>query len=175
MKLLVKKLHPDAIIPKYQTKGAAGFDVHALITKDIKDSHNRTHILHTDYSHKDGIWEESPVIYLEPNSRFIVHTGLAFSVAEGYEMQIRPRSGLAAKHGITIVNSPGTLDNGYLNELFIILHNLGEENFIIRNGDRIAQCVINKFEHADFDEVEEFPQEVLDTDRGGGLGSTGIK
>jgi len=115
MKLLVKKLHPDAIIPKYQTKGAAGFDVHALIKKDVKESYNRDQIVNVDYIHKDSTmgavrWEENLVISLEPNSQFLVHTGLAFSVPEGYEMQIRPRSGLAAKHGITITNSPGTLD-----------------------------------------------------------------
>ena len=165
MQLKVKKLHPDAIIPKYQTKGSAGFDVHALIEP---------------FDAPYGVPPFSEIITIDavtvlPMSQVIIKTGLAFSVPEGYEMQIRPRSGLAAKHSITITNSPGTLDNAYLDELFIILYNLGTKPFMIEHGDRIAQCVINKIEQVKLEEVEEFPEDILKTDRGGGLGSTGIK
>jgi len=107
-------------------------------------------------------------------TQMVIHTGLSFSVPEGYEMQVRPRSGLSFKNKITITNSPGTIDSDYINELMIILYNLGEETFVIKNGDRIAQCVINKIEQVDFEEVEEFSQDIIDKDRGGGLGSTGV-
>jgi len=105
----------------------------------------------------------------------MVKTGLSFVVPDGYEMQIRPRSGLAAKYSITITNSPGTLDSSYRDELIIILHNLGEHTFNVHHGDRIAQCVINKIETVDFEEVKEFSEEDMEKDRKGGFGSTGIK
>ena len=170
MKLLVKKLHPDAIIPKYQTKGAAGFDVHAVIeeNRDISNcdcnGDNPCLCLPDEYGKRE--------IKIFPKSQVIIDTGLAFAVPEGYEMQIRPRSGLAAKYGITIVNSPGTLDGDYRGPLKVILYNLGNESFFINHGDRIAQCVINKIEQVDFEEVEELEE----TERGSrGFGSTGIK
>jgi len=163
MKLLVKKLHPDAIIPKYQTKGAAGFDVHAVVKDDVFVG---------DRVSEQYRYDGSFVIVILPKSKYIVNTGLAFAVPEGYEMQIRPRSGLAAKYGITIVNSPGTLDGDYTGPLKVILYNLGNESFFINHGDRIAQCVINKIEQVDFEEVEELEE----TERGsGGFGSTGIE
>ena len=160
MNLKVKKLHPDAIIPKYQTKGSAGFDVHALI--DGK----------TGFGVPPNTYEVRAIV-IPPMSQVIINTGLAFAVPEGYEMQIRPRSGLSFKHKITITNSPGTLDSDYNSELMIILYNLGDKNFLIEHGDRIAQCVINKIEQVNLKEVDEFPQDVIDKDRGGGFGSTG--
>jgi len=145
MQVKIKKLHPDAIIPQYQTKGSAGFDVHAL--------------------------EE---VRLPSGQRGIIKTGLAFVIPEGFELQIRPRSGLATKYGITITNSPGTLDSDYTDQLFVCLHNLGDMNFTAHKGDRIAQCVVNKIEVVDLVEVEEFSAEDMEKDRGGGFGSTGV-
>jgi len=145
VKVKIKKLHPDAIIPQYQTKGSAGFDVHAL--------HG---------------W------VLHPGGRAIIETGLAFVIPDGFELQIRPRSGLAAKHGITITNSPGTLDSSYRNSLMVILQNTSTHSFAIEQGDRIAQCVVNKIEVVDLVEVEEFSAEDMEKDRGGGFGSTGV-
>jgi dUTP pyrophosphatase len=152
MNVYIKKLHPEAIIPKYQTKGASGFDLHALIPNSwsVKD--------------KKGILE------LNPGERSIVPTGLAFEIPYGYEMQIRPRSGLAAKYGITIVNTPGTVDSDYRGEVSIILLNTSSEPVYIECKDRIAQGVIVPVVQAELIEVTE----LSDTQRGEGkFGSTG--
>jgi len=111
----VKKLHPDATIPKYMTDLAAGMDICALLEK---------------------------IQILEPGQRCLIPTGLAFAISPGYEIQVRPRSGLAIKHGITLVNSPGTIDADYRGEVGIILINHGLENFTINSGDRIAQLIV---------------------------------
>lgn len=130
-------------LPKYETKDSAGIDLKAVC--------------------------QEPVI-LKPMERCIVKTGLFMALPEGYEAQVRPRSGLAAKHGITVLNSPGTIDADYRGEVGVILINLSEEEFQITNGMRIAQMVIAKFEQAHFVEVEELSE----TERGaGGFGSTG--
>lgn len=138
----VKTLNPKAVIPQYQTKGAAGFDFHACL--------------------------EEPIV-INPGERRLIGTGLAMQIPYGYELQVRPRSGLALKKGISVVNSPGTVDYGYLDEIGIILINHGEHDFIINPGDRIAQGVLKEVPQAVFEEVEEFEG----YNRGGGFGSSG--
>ena len=138
----IKKLHPNAIIPQYQTKGAAGFDFHACL--------------------------EEPIV-INPGEYRLIGTGLAMQIPYGYELQVRPRSGLALKKGISVVNSPGTIDYGYLDEIGIILINHGEHDFIVNPGDRIAQGVLKEVPQAVFEEVEEFEG----YNRGGGFGSSG--
>lgn len=158
MQVKIKKLDMNAIIPKYQTKGSAGFDVHALFET------GEEYFLHGQLVN----------CILKPGERKTIRTGLAFSLPENYELQIRPRSGLAVKHGITITNSPGTLDSDYIMELLICLHNLGDKSFAINNGDRIAQCILAPVTQAKFIEVKEFSDEDINKDRGGGFGSTGV-
>ena len=133
-----------AFIPQYQTDGAAGADICAYL--------------------------EEPYV-LEPGARYAVPTGLFLEVAEGYEVQIRPRSGLAAKFGITCLNTPGTIDSDYRGEIKVILINLGNSDFVISNGDRIAQMVVSPLYRAEFEIVDELSE----SDRGeGGFGSTGV-
>jgi dUTP pyrophosphatase len=144
MILKVKKLKENAEIPRYMSEFASGMDVFACLDKPVA---------------------------LKPLARALIPTGIALSIPAGYEVQIRPRSGLAIKHGITLVNSPGTIDADYRGEIKIIMINLGNEDFEIKHGDRIAQMVINKVEKLKTEEVETLDK----TDRGeGGFGSTGI-
>lgn len=132
-------------LPKYQTVQSAGMDLRANI--------------------------DAPVI-LKPLDRKLIPTGLHISLPEGYEAQIRPRSGLTIKNGITIINTPGTIDPDYRGDVGVILVNISNEDFVVKPGDRIAQMVINKFEQAKFEVVEELDE----TERGeGGYGHTGIK
>ena len=141
MKLKIKKLNLEAIIPAYQTKEAAGFDLHS-----IED------------------------VVIKPNERKLISTGLAFEIEFGYEVQIRPRSGLAAKHGVTVLNTPGTIDSDYRGEIKIILFNHGDKEFIINNKDRIAQMILTPVHKMSLEEVDNLPDSV----RGrGGFGSTG--
>lgn len=129
--------------PSYETPGSAGVDLRA----NIED-----------------------VIKLEPMERVLVPTGLFMEIPEGYEGQVRPRSGMAIKHGITVLNTPGTIDSDYRGEVCVILVNLSKEVFFIHNGDRIAQMVFAKHERALFAEVKELGE----TERGnGGFGHTG--
>lgn len=131
-------------LPAYQTKQAAGVDLMAFL--------------------------ESP-IEIEPMGRVLVGTGLYMALPEGYEAMIRPRSGMAFKHGITVINTPGTIDADYRGELKIALINLSKEAFTIHNGDRIAQMVINKYEQVAFRITDSLDE----TERGsGGYGHTGI-
>jgi len=132
-------------LPQYATPQSAGMDLRANLDEPIT---------------------------LRPLQRTIVKTGLFMALPEGYEAQVRPRSGLALKHGITVLNSPGTIDADYRGEIGVLLINLGQEDFIINDGERIAQMVIARHEQADFTLVE-----VLDeTERGaGGYGHTGVK
>lgn len=142
MKIRIKKLQKDAIIPTYQTPQAAGFDLHAL---------------------------ESSVI--KAGERALVQTGLAFEIDEGYEVQVRPRSGLALKHGISVLNTPGTVDSDYRGEIKVILINHSCEDFTIQKGDRIAQGVVCLVYQAEFEEVQILAESV----RGeGGFGSSGL-
>jgi dUTP pyrophosphatase len=131
-------------LPAYQTRGSAGLDLMAALGEGVE-------------------------IILAPSRRALVPTGLSIALPEGYEAQVRPRSGLAIKNGITCLNSPGTIDSDYRGEVKIILINLGDEDFTIRHGERIAQLVLARTETLTWDEVQ-----ILDeTERGvGGFGST---
>ncbi len=132
-------------LPHYETIASAGMDLRANTTASIT---------------------------LKPMERAIIKTGLFIELPIGFEAQVRPRSGLAAKKGITVLNAPGTIDADYRGEIGVILVNLSNENFTIENGERIAQLIIAKHERATWIEV----QELSDTDRGeGGFGSTGVK
>lgn len=148
MKVQVKKLeHFKGDLPAYATKGAAGMDLRA----QLGDKKN---------------------VMIFPGGRMLVPTGLAVAVPEGFEMQVRPRSGLALKSGITVLNSPGTVDSDYRGEVGVILMNTTSESFVIMDGDRIAQAVFAPVVIAEFEEVAELPS----TDRGaGGFGSSGVK
>jgi dUTP pyrophosphatase len=132
-------------LPEYSTVFAAGMDLRADLEKDI---------------------------VLMPMQRKLVNTGIYVEIPEGYEAQIRPRSGLAIKHGITVLNSPGTIDSDYRGEVCAIMINLSDVEFTIRNGDRICQMIISKHEKADWEEVEELKHS--DRDKGG-FGHTGSK
>jgi dUTP pyrophosphatase len=139
----IKKLHPEAIVPKYMTELAAGMDVCALPREPI---------------------------CLQPGDRCLVATGLAMAIPAGYEVQVRPRSGLAIKHGISLVNTPGTIDADYRGEIGIIVINHGREAFTIEPGERIAQLVVAQVFQPVLEEVEE----LCETGRGaGGFGHTG--
>ena len=132
-------------LPNYETKASAGMDLRANLTDSI---------------------------ILKPLERAIVKTGLFIELPIGYEAQVRPRSGLAAKNGITVLNSPGTIDADYRGEIGVILVNLSNVPFVVENGERIAQLIISKHERAEWIEV----QELNETSRGeGGFGSTGLK
>ena len=142
MKLKIKKLNSNAVIPKYQTAGAAGFDLHSIDEEVIA-----------------------------PKEWKLIGTGLAFEIPCGYELQIRPRSGLALKNGITVLNSPGTIDSDYRGEVGVVLINHSNDEFKICIGDRIAQGVIARIEQVTFEETDE----LSDTLRGkGGFGSSGV-
>jgi dUTP pyrophosphatase len=142
IKIINKSSHE---LPAYETKLSAGMDIRANISEPIT---------------------------LKPLGRTIVKTGLFIELPIGYEAQVRPRSGLAAKKGITVLNSPGTIDADYRGEIGVILVNLSSDDFIIENGERIAQIVIAKHERAVWQQVSELSE----TSRGeGGFGSTGIK
>jgi dUTP pyrophosphatase len=136
-------LEEEAHLPAYQTPGAAGADIQARVAETI---------------------------HLEPGQRFLVPTGLRLQLPAGFEAQVRPRSGLAVKHGITCLNSPGTIDSDYRGEVKVLLINLGTEVFDIVDGERIAQLVVAPVVTADFIPVEQ----LAETTRGeGGFGSTG--
>jgi dUTP pyrophosphatase len=143
VKVLIKKLDPEVEIPTYKTKGASGMDLMAFIKKPIK---------------------------LTPKSSCLVPTGLSVAFSSEYEIQIRPRSGLAAKKNISVLNTPGTIDSDYRGEIKIILFNHGNADFIINNKDRIAQMILLPVHKMDLEEVDNLPE----TLRGkGGFGSTG--
>lgn len=137
----IKKLRDDAHVPAYQTEEAAGFDLHSV----------------EDY-------------LLHPGERALVKTGLSMALSAGYELQIRPRSGLAFKHGITVLNAPGTVDSDYRGEIMVLLINHGREEFPIKKGERIAQGVVKEVIQAAFEEVDELSETVRGA---GGFGSTG--
>ena len=143
VKVLIKKLDPAVQIPSYKTEGASGMDLMAFIKEPIK---------------------------LEPKSSCLVPTGLSVAFSNDYEIQIRPRSGLAAKKNISVLNTPGTIDSDYRGEIKIILFNHGSSDFTISNKDRIAQMILMPVHKMELEEVGNLP----DTLRGkGGFGSTG--
>lgn len=140
--LEVKLVHPDAVLPKYQTPGSAGFDLCSV-----------------------------EKVFIAPHAQAIIETGIAVAIPEGYELQIRSRSGLAAKNRVWVTNSPGTIDSDYRNTIKIILTNSGDSNFFVDTGARIAQAVLCPVYKAEFQVVNELDE----TKRGlGGLGSTGV-
>ena len=145
-KVEVKCLSKDgAVLPLYKTAGAAGADVCALLDEDL---------------------------ILKKGQRSLIPTGLFFEIPEGYEIQVRPRSGLAAKNGVMVLNTPGTIDSDYRGELMVILANLGEEDFTVNSGDRIAQIIVAPVTQGIFTNVSSLGE----TERGSkGFGSTGVK
>ena len=143
VKILIKKLNPSVEVPAYKTTGASGMDLMAFINQPIK---------------------------LAPNNSCLIPTGISVAFSEDYEIQIRPRSGLAVKNNITILNTPGTIDSDYRGELKIILFNHGNKEFIINNKDRVAQMVLTPVLKMELEETNDLPE----TLRGkGGFGSTG--
>ena len=140
---LIKKLNPAVELPAYKTEGASGMDLMALLNKTIN---------------------------LKPNSSCLVPTGIAVAFSSDFEIQIRPRSGLAAKNSISVLNTPGTIDSDYRGEIKIILFNHGKSDFLINNKDRIAQMILTPVIKMELQEVDVLPETI----RGeGGFGSTG--
>ncbi len=138
----IKRIHPDAKLPKYEHAGDSGADLYSVIEYTLK-----------------------------PLERFAVPTGLTVEIPLGHEIQVRPKSGLALSHGITLLNTPGTVDAGYRGEIKVILINLGQENYLVKKGQKIAQLVVTPVLHAEFQETDS----LSDSSRGdGGFGSTGI-
>ena len=143
IKVLVKKLNPKAQLPKYKTEGSSGMDLMALI--------------------------ENPIT-IKPQNSALIPTGLSIAIPEDTEVQIRPRSGLATKSSISVLNTPGTIDSDYRGEIKIILFNHGKEEFTVNNNDRIAQMILMPVLKAEFEEVEELPKTIRGSE---GFGSTG--
>ena len=143
-KILIKKLHSDVNLPAYETSGSSGMDLQAYISEEI---------------------------ILKPGERKLIPTGLSIAIPENLEIQIRPRSGLAYKKGISVVNTPGTIDSDYRGEIKVLLINLGKEDFIIKKFERIAQMIVCPITKVVLSETNDLP----DTIRGeGGFGSTGV-
>ena len=142
-KVLVKRLDSKVKIPQYKTSGSSGMDLMAFVKNSIK---------------------------IKPNTLELVPTGLSVAIPEDLEIQIRPRSGLAAKSNISVLNTPGTIDSDYRGELKVILYNHGNKDFIINNNDRIAQMVLAPVIKIEFEEVDQLPETIRGS---GGFGSTG--
>lgn len=143
VKIPIEICHDEAILPKYAKRGDAGMDIHST---------------------------ESTIV--SPQQTRVIKTGLKVAIPEGYEIQIRPRSGLSLKTGIRVANSPGTVDSGYRDEIGVILHNIGNEPFVIHFGDRIAQMVLKEVPQISWELVNEVAD--IGFNRGGGLGHTGV-
>ena len=143
VKVLIKKLSPEVQLPSYKTSGASGVDLMASI--------------------------KSPIT-IKPKTSSLISTGLSIAFSEDYDVQIRPRSGLAAKNNISVLNTPGTIDSDYRGEIKVIIYNHGNEDFLINKGDRIAQMILLPIVKMEFEETSELPETI----RGeGGFGSTG--
>ena len=143
VKVLIKKLDPAIKLPEYKTSGASGVDLIAFIKEPV---------------------------YLKPKTSVLIPTGLSVAFSEDFEIQIRPRSGLAAKNNISVLNTPGTIDSDYRGEIKVIVYNHGNEDFLINNGDRIAQMILAPIVKMELEEKEDLPESI----RGeGGFGSTG--
>ena len=143
VKILIKRLHSEVKLPKYKTDGSSGMDLMAFIDRPIS---------------------------IMPQKSELIPTGLSVAIPDSTELQIRPRSGLAAKNNISVLNTPGTVDSDYRGELKVILYNHGNKEFLVNNKDRIAQMVLVPIIKATFEEVENLPETI----RGeGGFGSTG--
>jgi dUTP pyrophosphatase len=142
-KILIKRLSKEVLLPKYETSGSSGMDIAAFIEKKIE---------------------------IKPGEKALVPSGFSVSIPEGLEIQIRPRSGLAVKNGISVLNTPGTIDADYRGEIKVLLINLSKETFIVENGSRIAQMVVCPIIQAKLHEVEELSETIRGS---GGFGSTG--
>ena len=143
VKVLIKKLSPEVQLPSYKTSGASGMDLMAFIKSSVT---------------------------VKPKTSSLVPTGLSIAFSENYEIQIRPRSGLAAKNNISVLNTPGTIDSDYRGEIKVIVYNHGNNDFLINNGDRIAQMILTPVVKMELEETNDLPV----TMRGeGGFGSTG--
>ena len=143
VKVLIKKLNPSVQLPSYKTNGASGMDLMAFIEKPI---------------------------HLGPGKSCLIPTGLSVAFPKEYEIQIRPRSGLAAKNNITVLNTPGTIDSDYRGELKIILFNHGKDEFTVNDEDRVAQMVLMPILKVEIEETNELPETIRGS---GGFGSTG--
>ena len=143
VKVLIKKLSPEVQLPSYKTSGASGMDLMAFIKSSVT---------------------------VKPKTSSLVPTGLSIAFSEDYEIQIRPRSGLAAKNNISVLNTPGTIDSDYRGEIKVILYNHGNNDFVVNNGDRIAQMILVPVVKMELAETNDLPETI----RGeGGFGSTG--
>ena len=143
VKVLIKRLSPEVKLPSYKTSGSSGMDLMAFIRSPVK---------------------------IEPKTSCVIPTGISLAFSENYEVQIRPRSGLAAKDNISVLNTPGTIDSDYRGEIKIIIYNHGNKDFLVNNGDRIAQMILTPIVKIELEETNDLP----DTIRGqGGFGSTG--
>ena len=143
VRVLIKKLDPKVALPSYKTKGASGMDLMAFVKEKI---------------------------VIKPQTSSLIPTGLSVAFSEDYEIQIRPRSGLAAKNNISVLNTPGTIDSDYRGELKIILFNHGNKDFIVNNNDRVAQMVLMPILKMELEEVDQLPESIRGS---GGFGSTG--
>ena len=143
VKVLIKKLNSKVKLPRYKTDGSSGMDLMAFIEDSIK---------------------------IKPQKSALIPTGISIAIPEDTEVQIRPRSGLAAKYSMSVLNTPGTIDSDYRGEIKIILFNHGKDEFIINNNDRIAQMILMPIIKAEFEEVEDLPKTLRGS---GGFGSTG--
>ena len=143
VKVLIKKLDPLVKLPEYKTSGASGLDLMAFLKEPIE---------------------------IKPKTSSLIPTGLSVAFSENYEIQIRPRSGLAAKKNITVLNTPGTIDSDYRGEIKVIIYNHGDENFLVNNGDRIAQMILAPVVKMELEEVNNLPESIRGKD---GFGSTG--
>ena len=143
VKVLIKKLNAEVKLPAYKTSGASGMDLMAFLKK--------------------------PMI-IEPKRSYLIPTGLSVAFSENYEIQIRPRSGLAAKNSISVLNTPGTIDSDYRGEIKVIIYNHGNNIFTINNGDRIAQMILAPIVKMEFEETNNLPETIRGKD---GFGSTG--
>ena len=133
VKVLIKKLDPSVKLPEYKTSGASGLDLMAFIKEPIE---------------------------IKPKTSSLIPTGLSVAFSENYEIQIRPRSGLAAKKNITVLNTPGTIDSDYRGEIKVIIYNHGDENFLVNNGDRIAQMILAPVVKMELEEVNNLPESI---------------
>lgn len=143
VKVLIKKLFPEVKLPLYKTLGSSGMDLMAFV--------------------------DTPIL-ISPKTSALIPTGLSMAFPQEYEVQIRPRSGLAAKNNISVLNTPGTIDSDYRGEIKVIIYNHGNENFVINNNDRIAQMILTPVIKMELKETDELPKTVRGED---GFGSTG--
>ena len=143
VKVLIKKLHPTVKLPEYKTNGASGMDLIAFIKKSI---------------------------IVKPKTSSLIPTGISVAFSEDYEIQIRPRSGLASKYNISVLNAPGTIDSDYRGEIKIIIYNHGDTDFNIDNGDRIAQMILSPVIKMELEETNDLPETIRGAE---GFGSTG--